>query len=192
MSQGPITIAGLCGSLRKASFNRMALAHFAKSLPEGARLVPVEIGEFPLYNQEILDAGVPAPVAQARDAIHAADAVTIATPEYNYSTSGVLKNAIDWLSRTTPQPFAAKPIALLGASAGLFGTGRAQYHLRQIFVFLDGRPINKPEVMIGTAQQKFSPDGTLNDELAVKLIKDLAANLVREVHRFRAAAAVSG
>jgi chromate reductase len=192
MSQGPITIAGLCGSLRKASFNRMALAQFEKSLPEGARLVPVEIGAFPLYNQEILDAGVPAAVAQARDAIHGADAVAIATPEYNYSTSGVLKNAVDWLSRTTPQPFAGKPIGLLGASAGLLGTARAQYHLRQIFVFLDGRPINKPEVMIGAAQTKFSPDGTLNDETAVKLIKDLAANLVREVHRFRAAAAVSG
>jgi chromate reductase len=191
MSQGPITIAGLCGSLRKASFNRMALAQFGRSLPEGASLVTVEIGEFPLYNQEILDAGVPAPVARARDTIHGADAVVFATPEYNYSTSGVLKNAIDWLSRTNPQPFAAKPIALLGASAGLFGSGRAQYHLRQILVFLDGRPINKPEVMIATAQQKFAADGTLNDEMAVKLIRDLGAALVREVHRFRAAAAVS-
>jgi chromate reductase len=190
MTDKPIVVAGLCGSLRKASFNRMTLNHFAGSLPAGAKLVPVEIGAFPLYNQEILDAGLPAPVAQARDTILAADAVAIATPEYNYSTSGVLKNAIDWLSRTTPQPFAAKPIALLGASGGLFGTARAQYHLRQIFVFLDGRPINKPEVMIGTAQQKFSADGTLNDETAVKLIKDLGAALVREVHRFRAAAAV--
>lgn len=191
MSQGPITIAGLCGSLRKASFNRMALAQFGRSLPEGASLVTVEIGAFPLYNQEILDAGVPAAVARARDTIHGADAVVIATPEYNYSTSGVLKNAIDWLSRTNPQPFAAKPIALLGASMGLFGSGRAQYHLRQILVFLDGRPINKPEVMIATAQQKFAADGTLNDEMAVKLIRDLGAALVREVHRFRAAAAVS-
>jgi chromate reductase len=190
MSQGPITIAGLCGSLRKASFNRMALAQFGKSLPEGASLVTVEIGEFPLYNQEVLDAGVPAPVARARDTIHGADALVIATPEYNYSTSGVLKNAIDWLSRTNPQPFAAKPIALLGASIGLFGSGRAQYHLRQMMVFLDGRPINKPEVMIATAQQKFAADGTLNDEMAVKLIRDLGAALVREVHRFRAAAAV--
>ncbi len=190
MSQGPITIAGLCGSLRKASFNRMALAQFGKSLPEGATLTTVEIGEFPLYNQEILDAGVPAPVARTRDIIHGADALVIATPEYNYSTSGVLKNAIDWLSRTNPQPFAAKPIALLGASIGLFGSGRAQYHLRQMMVFLDGRPINKPEVMIATAQQKFAADGTLNDEMAVKLIRDLGAALVREVHRFRAAAAV--
>jgi chromate reductase len=190
MTQGPITIAGLCGSLRKASFNRMALTQFGKSLPEGARLVPVEIGEFPLYNQEILDAGAPGPVTLARDTILAADAVAIATPEYNYSTSGVLKNAIDWLSRLTPQPLAAKPIALLGASMGLFGSGRAQYHLRQTLVFLDGRPINKPEVMIAAAHQKFAADGTLNDEMAVKLIKDLGAALVKEVHRFRAAASV--
>jgi chromate reductase len=190
MNQGPITIAGLCGSLRKSSFNRMALNVFAGSLPAGVKLVPVEIGQFPLYNQEILDAGAPAPVVQARDTIVAADAVAIATPEYNYSTSGVLKNAIDWLSRMTPQPFAAKPIALLGASAGVLGTARAQYHLRQIFVFLDGRPVNKPEVMIGTAQQKFAADGTLNDDMARKLLADLGASLVREVQRFRAAASV--
>jgi chromate reductase len=191
MSQGPITVAGLCGSLRKASFNRMALAVFTQRLPAGAKVTPVEISTFPLYNQEILDAGVPAPVVQARDIINAADAIVIATPEYNYSTSGVLKNAIDWLSRTTPQPFAAKPIALLGASAGMLGTARAQYHIRQMMVFLDGRPINKPEVMIGTAQQKFDADGTLKDEMAAKLITDLGAALVREVQRFRAAAAVA-
>lgn len=190
MSQGPITIAGLCGSLRKGSFNRLALGIFAQNLPEGAKVAPVEIGDFPLYNQEILEAGVPAAVAKARDVIHAADAVVIATPEYNYSTSGVLKNAIDWLSRTTPQPFAVKPIALLGASMGVLGTARAQYHLRQIMVFLDGRPINKPEVMIGAAHTKFGSDGVLNDEAAVKLIKDLGASLVREVNRYRAAAAV--
>jgi len=190
MSQAPMTIAGLCGSLRKGSFNRLALGIFARSLPEGAKVVPVEIGDFPLYNQEILEAGVPAAVAKARDTIHAADALVIATPEYNYSTSGVLKNAIDWLSRTTPQPFAVKPIALLGASMGVLGTARAQYHLRQIMVFLDGRPINKPEVMIGAAHTKFGADGALNDETAVKLIKDLGASLVREIHRYRAAAAV--
>ncbi|HEX2888956.1 NAD(P)H-dependent oxidoreductase [Vineibacter terrae] len=189
MSQGSITVAGLCGSLRKASFNRMALAVFTQRLPQGVAVKPVEIGAFPLYNQEIMEAGVPAAVAQARDTILAADAVVIATPEYNYSTSGVLKNAIDWLSRTTPQPFAAKPMALLGASMGMLGTARAQYHLRQIMVFLDGRPINRPEVMIGAAHTKFDPDGTLKDEMAVKLITDLGAALVREVHRHRAAAA---
>ncbi|TXL82299.1 NAD(P)H-dependent oxidoreductase [Vineibacter terrae] len=189
MSQGPITVAGLCGSLRKASFNRMALAVFTQNLPQGVTVAPVEIGAFPLYNQEIMEAGVPAAVAQARDTILAADAVVIATPEYNYSTSGVLKNAIDWLSRTTPQPFAAKPLALLGASMGMLGTARAQYHIRQIMVFLDGRPINKPEVMIGAAHTKFGPDGTLKDEMAVKLITDLGAALVREIHRHRAAAA---
>ena len=81
-----------------------------------------------------------------------ADGLVLVTPEYNYGPSGVLKNAIDWLSRMTPQPFAAKPIAMFGASGGVLGTARAQYQLRQMMVFLDGRPVNKPEVMIGAAQ----------------------------------------
>ena len=93
----------------------------------------------------------------------------LVTPEYNYGPSGVLKNAIDWLSRMTPQPFAAKPIAMFGASGGVLGTARAQYQLRQIMVFLDGRPVNKPEVMIGAAQTRFA-DGKLTDEATGKLL----------------------
>jgi hypothetical protein len=92
-----------------------------------------------------------------------ADGIVFASPECNYGPSGVLKNAIDWLSRMTAQPFAAKPTAMFGASGGVLGTARAQYQLRQIMVFLDGRPINKPEVMIGGAANRFA-EGKLTDE----------------------------
>ena len=98
--------------------------------------------------------------------------------------SGVLKNAIDWLSRTTPQPFAAKPIAMFGAAGGLLGTARAQYQLRQMLIFLDGRPCNKPEVMIGQAQTKFA-DGKLTDEAAGKLLAELGASLLLAVRHAR-------
>jgi chromate reductase, NAD(P)H dehydrogenase (quinone) len=101
----------------------------------------------------------------------------------------VLKNAIDWLSRMTPQPFAAKPIAMFGASGGALGTARAQYQLRQTFVFLDGRPVNKPEVMIGAAQSRFA-DGKLTDEATGKLLADLGASLALAIGQARAAANV--
>ena len=97
----------------------------------------------------------------AQKAMLEADGIVLVSPEYNYGISGVLKNAIDWLSRMTPQPFAAKPVALFGASMGVLGTARAQYQLRQTLVFLDGRPVNKPEVMIAQAQNKFA-DGKLD------------------------------
>src|ERR1041385_9057457 len=143
----PIKLAAFCGSLRKGSFNRMALNAFVEKLPAGVTTQTIEI-DWPLYNADIQAQGFPAPVQAAQKAMLEADGLVLVTPEYNYGPSGVLKNAIDWLSRMTPQPFAAKPIALLGASMGVLGTARAQYQLRQTLVFLDGRPINKPEVMI--------------------------------------------
>ena len=99
----------------------------------------------------------------------------------------MLKNAIDWLSRTTPQPFAAKPVAMFGASGGVLGTARAQYQLRQILVFLDGRPVNKPEVMIGGAQNRFA-EGKLTDEATGKLLAELGASLATAVRHAKAAA----
>ena len=115
--------------------------------------------------------------------------IVFATPEYNYSVSGVLKNAIDWLSRMTPQLFAGKPMAVFGASGGPLGTARAQYHLRQMMVFLDGRFIHKPEVMIGAAQTKFV-DGKFNDEVGAKLLTDLGAALALAIRQAKAAASV--
>jgi len=182
----PIKLVAFCGSLRKASFNRMALTAFNERLPAGTTMQTIEI-EWPLYNAEIQAKGFPEPVQAAQKAMLEADGIVFACPEYNYGPSGVLKNAIDWLSRMTPQPFAAKPIAMFGASGGVLGTARAQYQLRQIMVFLDGRPVNKPEVMIGAAQNRFV-DGKLTDEATGKLLADLGASLVLAVRHAKAAA----
>ena len=180
----PIKLVAFCGSLRKASFNRMALNAFIERLPAGTSAQIIEI-DWPLYNADIQAQGFPDKVQAAQKAMLEADGIVLVTPEYNYGPSGVLKNAIDWLSRMTPQPFAAKPIAMFGASGGVLGSARAQYQLRQIMVFLDGRPVNKPEVMIGAAQSRFA-DGKLTDEATGKLLAELGASLVLAVRHARA------
>jgi chromate reductase len=186
----PIKLVAFVGSLRQGSFNRMALHAFVERLPAGTSVQTVEIGDWPLYNFDIQAKGFPEKVEAAQKAMLAADGVVLVTPEYNYGVSGVLKNAIDWLSRTTPQPFAAKPIAIFGAAGGLLGTARAQYQLRQMLIFLDGRPVNKPEVMIGQAQNKFV-DGKLSDEAAGKLLGELGASLLLAVRHARHVANVT-
>jgi chromate reductase len=121
--------------------------------------------------------GFPPPVEDLRARIKAADALLIVTPEYNYSIPGVLKNAIDWASRPPEQPFNGKPIALMGASVGALGTARAQYHLRQSFVFMNGLVLNQPEVMIGAAGTRFDEQGKLVDEKSRELITALLIGL---------------
>lgn len=185
-----IKLAAFCGSLRQGSFNRLALNAFVERVPSGTTVQTIEIGDWPLYNADIQAKGFPDKVQAAQKAMLEADGIVLATPEYNYGPSGVLKNAIDWLSRTTPQPFAAKPIAILGAAGGALGSARAQYQLRQIIVFLDGRPINKPEVMIAQAQNRFA-DGKLTDETSAKLLADLGAALGLAIRQARAAAKVT-
>ena len=181
----PIKFVAFCGSLRKASFNRMALNAFIERLPAG------DLGANHRNRLAALQCRHPGPglsrtrCRPRRKAMLEADGLVLVTPEYNYGPSGVLKNAIDWLSRMTPQPFAAKPIAMFGASGGVLGTARAQYQLRQIMVFLDGRPVNKPEVMIGAAQTRFA-DGKLTDEATGKLLAELGASLVLAVRHARA------
>ena len=183
-----VKLVAFCGSLRKASFNRMALNAFIERVPAGTTVHTIEI-DWPLYDADIQAKGFPDKVQAAQKAMLEADGIVFASPEYNYGISGVLKNAIDWLSRMTPQPFAAKPIALFGASGGILGTARAQYQLRQTLVFLDGRPVNKPEVMIGQAQNRFA-DGKLTDEPTGKLLADLGAALVLAIRQAKAAASV--
>jgi len=182
----PIKLVAFCGSLRQASFNKMALSAFIERVPAGTSVQTIDI-EWPLYNADIQAKGFPDKVQAAHKAMLEAEGIVFASPEYNYGPSGVLKNAIDWLSRMTPQPFAAKPIAMFGASGGVLGTARAQYQLRQIMVFLDGRPVNKPEVMIGGAANRFA-DGKLTDEATGKLLADLGASLVLAIRHARAAA----
>jgi chromate reductase len=179
-------IVGLSGSLRKGSYNSAALRAAQALAPEGTVIEIAEIGDLPLYNDDVRAAGYPAPVERLRRQIGEADAVLFVTPEYNYSVSGVLKNAIDWASRPPNQPFDGKPVAIMGASGGLFGTARAQYHLRQMLIFLNAFPVNKPEVMIGQAQTKFDEAGNLTDEATREFIRKLLVSLVSWTERLKA------
>ena len=181
----PIKTAAFCGSLRKASFNRMLLRESLKLAPEGMTIEEVAVGDLPLYNADLHQAGFPASAQQVIDRVVAADALLFVTPEYNYSIPAPLKNAIDWISRAPSQPFASKPAAMMGASMGLLGTVRAQMHLRHSMVFLNMHPVNKPEVMIGQAQNKFDASGNLTDEAAKGLIRDLLAALAAWTRKLR-------
>ena len=172
-----MNVIGISGSLRKGSFNTAALRAAQGLAPEGMTIERAEIGDLPLYNDDVRAAGFPPPAERLRAQIAAADAVLLVTPEYNYSISGVLKNAIDWASRPPSQPFEAKPVAIMGASPGLFGSARAQYHLRQMLIFLNAMPLNRPEVMIGQAQNKFDADGNLTDEPTREFIRKLLVAL---------------
>jgi chromate reductase len=158
-------IVVLCGSLRQHSLNAAVARSLEELAPDGMTFKMLDRLELiPHYNADIQSDGFPAKVLELAEEIRNADGVAIVTPEYNYSVPGVLKNAIDWLSRVSPAPFAAKPVVIQSASGGVFGGARAQYHLRQILVFLDAYAMNKPEVMIGAAQTKISSDGILTDE----------------------------
>jgi chromate reductase len=157
-------ILGIAGSLREASYNRAALRAAQELAPDGMRIDSFDLGAIPLYNEDVRSQGYPAPVTELRDRIRAADGLLIVTPEYNYSIPGVLKNAIDWASRPPEQPFDGKPVAVMGASMGAMGSSRAQYHLRQCCVFLNALVMNRPEVMIATAQNRFDANGTLTDQ----------------------------
>ena len=170
-------VLAICGSLRAGSYNRAALRTAIELKPPGMTIEIADIGSFPLYNEDVRAQGFPAPVERLRRQIAAADALLFVTPEYNYSISGVLKNAIDWASRPPDQPFAGKPVAIMGAGAGMAGTARAQYDLRRCCVFLDMHPLNKPEVLIGQAQTKFDAEGRFTDEVGRGLIRDLLVAL---------------
>jgi chromate reductase len=174
-----ISVLGICGSLRKGSFNHAALNTAIDLKPAGMSVTVADISQIPLYDEDVRAQGFPAPVETLRQQIKAADALLFACPEYNYSMSGVLKNAIDWASRPPDQPFAGKPVAILSAAAGMAGGARAQMHLRHSCVFLDMHPLNKPEVLIFQAQNKFDANGRLTDDVARGLIRDLMAALAR-------------
>jgi chromate reductase len=174
---GSISVLGICGSLRKGSYNMAALRTAIELKPANMNVEIADISTLPLYNEDVRAQGFPPPAEKLRQQIAAADALLFACPEYNYSMSGVLKNAIDWASRPPDQPFAGKPCAIIGAGAGMAGTARAQGDLRRSCVFLDLRPLNKPEVLIGQAQNKFDENGKLLDEAARGFIRDLMANL---------------
>jgi chromate reductase len=182
----PITILGICGSLRKASYNRGALRAAQKLCPEGAKLEICELDGIPVFNQDE-DSNPPAAVTELKRRIRAADAILIATPEYNYSVPGALKNAIDWASRPYgDNAWDGKPVALMSAALSMGGGVRAQYHLRQSFVFLNMEAVMQPEVAIGNAPKSFDEQGNLTDETSKKLIGQLLQKLVQKARGVKA------
>jgi len=173
-----ISILGFAGSLRRGSYNRALLRAASELLPGGAKLEIFELDGIPPFNQDS-EPSPPERVKEFKRKIKAADALLIATPEHNYSVPGVLKNAIDWASRPYgDNAFEGKPVAMMSASIGMLGGARAQYHLRQSFVFLNMYPLNNPEVFVSFASQKFDDKGQLLDEKAKELIKELLNGLV--------------
>jgi len=181
----PIHILGIAGSLRRQSYNRAALRAAQQLAPEGVTLDIFELDGIPAFNQDE-EKNTPAKVVELKQRIRAADAVLIVTPEYNCSIPGVLKNAIDWATRPYgDSAWSGKPVAIMGASPGMLGTARAQYHLRQIFVGLNVFPINQPEVMIANAAERFDADGNLTDETTKKHIRRLLESLAEWTGRIR-------
>ncbi len=169
----PIMILGFAGSLRKNSYNKALLHAAVELVPRDAKLEIFDIEGISPFNQD-LETKMPEKVQKFKASIKAADAILIATPEYNYSIPGVLKNAIDWASRPYgDNSFEGKPVTVMSASTGTLGGARAQYHLRQIFVFLNMYPVNRPEVIVTFASQKIDEEGRLIDETTRKLIRGI-------------------
>ena len=181
----PLVILGIAGSLRKQSFNRALLRAAQELTPEGARMDIFELDGIPPFNQDN-EATPPAIVADLKQQVRNADAILLVTPEYNYSVPGVLKNAIDWASRPYGESaWNGKPVALMGATVGTLGTARAQYHLRQMFVFLNMYAVNQPEVMLSNAHKHFDDNGKLIDETAKKLMRQLLEELMNWTRRLQ-------
>ena len=183
----PVRILGIAGSLRRESYNRAALRAAIELVPEGATVETLELDGLPGFTQDE-EQNPPAQVVEMKKRIREADAILFVTPEYNYSVPGVLKNAIDWASRPYgDSAWNGKPAAIMGASVGVIGTARAQYHLRQIMVFLNMFPINQPEVMIGNASERFDAAGNLTHEPTKKFIRQLLQALVDWTRRIEQA-----
>jgi chromate reductase, NAD(P)H dehydrogenase (quinone) len=182
-----VSILGFAGSLRKGSYNKAILRAALDMVPEGASLEIFDLEGIPPFNQD-LERDPPEKVREFKSRIRAADAILIATPEYNYSIPGVLKNAIDWVSRPYgDNALEYKPVAVMGASIGMLGTARAQYHLRQTFVFLNMYPVNQPEVMVAFADKAIDANGEVTNQMTKDKIRELLQALVAWTKRLRAA-----
>ena len=180
-----IRILGISGSLRRESYNTAALRAAVGLAPEGAVIETFDLDGIPLFNQDE-ESNPAAKVVELKRRVREADAILFVTPEYNYSVPGVLKNAIDWASRPYgDNAWDGKPAAIMGASVGAIGTARAQYHLRQMFVFLNVFAVNQPEVMIGNAAKRFDAEGNLTDETTKDFIRQLLRSLVELTLRMR-------
>ncbi len=186
MADRTLNIVSICGSLRKASYNRMVMNALQGLAPEGMQIKEAPpFNEFPLFNADIQSSsGFPAPVTALAGAIRTADGVIFVTPEYNFGIPGGLKNAIDWVSRLPNQPFAGKPVALQSASPGPLGGGRVQYDMRRAMVFLDALTLNKPEIFIGNCNQRIDEKtGAISDAQTKEFIRQQLAAFAKFIER---------
>lgn len=180
-----LAILGLAGSLRRASYNRALLWAAAELAPEGIRIDIFDLAEVPLYNGDLEAEGDPQGVARLKQAIAAADAVLMATPEYNHGVPAVMKNAVDWASRPPGSaPLGGKPVGIIGASPGITGTARGQSQLRQAFEFTDSYCMAQPELLVFKAHEKFDGEGRLTDQATVKYLARYLDSFAAWVRRF--------
>jgi len=182
-----LKILAIPGSLRRGSFNRLLARAAAELAPAGVTVEIADLRDLPVYDEDVNAAGPPPAVLDLKRRIAEADAVFIATPEYNHGVPGVLKNAIDWTSRRPNQPWKGKPVALAGASDGGWGTVRAQLALRPTLACLDARVVENPEVHVSHAQDKIDAEGRLTDEKTRELLRRLLEVLVSRVPEKRPA-----
>lgn len=172
-----IQVVGIPGSLRDDSYNR-ALLEAAQNLVDGVNIEIVEIDDIPLFDSDLEASGDPAAVVHFKRAIYEADAVLIATPEYQHGVPGPLKNALDWASRPPGEgPLTGKPVAIMGATTGNYGTARAQEQLRQTLVYNNCPMVKVPEVLVSEAQDKVNADGEFVDEPTLKFVGELVEAL---------------
>ena len=181
-----LKVLGISGSLRKASYNTALLKACAKLMPAGMSMSGyARLDDIPLFNQDVFDAGIPAPAKRFRDEVTAADGLLIALPEYNFSLSAALKNAIDWGSRPPNQVFQDKPIAIFSSSQGPMGGARVQYDTRRILGQLWGHVLPRPEVFIGGVPSKVDAQGNITDEGTRKFLADLMAGFKTWIERMQ-------
>src|SRR4026208_2390151 len=180
-----IQLVGLSGSLRKGSYNRLLLKAATQLLPTDVSMEIISIENIPLYNADLdLPAAKQRPeiIEHFRKILTDADGILISSPEYNYSIPGGLKNAIDWASRGEDSPLLRKPVAVIGATTGLWGTARMQIAFHAVFLFLDMKPVYKPEVLVAQAEKKFDQDGNLIDDTTKKLVRVKLEALKEMIH----------
>ncbi len=179
----PIHVLGIPGSLREGSYNKALLRAAQEEAPDGMTIEIFEIGDIPFYNRDVEEEGDPEPVQRLKRAIREADAVLIATPEYQHGLPGVLKNALDWASRPPGDaPLKNKVVGMMGASPSPVGTARAQLQLRQTLVYNQSRFVARPEVLVSKAPSKFDDEGRLTDEKAREFIRKHLKAVAEKVH----------
>lgn len=178
-----VALLGISGSLRKSSLNRYLLDAVRDTLPAIAQMSIFEDLDFPIFNDDLVD---PPGVVQLKEAIATADGVVFATPEYNYSIPGGLKNALDWISRPPDlSPMRGKPVGLVGAASGMSGTIRAQTHMRQMLLYSDSPCLNQPEVLVPRAHERFDAEGRLTDPSTRILLERFGVAMISFVQRYR-------